>query len=118
MNDPSPESRPDRDDRPIDPSAEWHRGYPEARIGGVCSALARHLDVPLPAVRTAFVLAAVFPGIQGFGLTLYLAIWALTPPAPNEASVLDRAVDSVSGLVSGRRERPDRAASWDDADPR
>jgi len=104
------------DEHPPIPPGGWHRGHPEARIGGVCSMLARQFDVPLPVVRAGFVLAAVVPGLQGVGLTLYLAIWALTPPAEGEASALDRVVDGVSGLLAGRRTR-DTQRPWHDSDP-
>ena len=32
------------------------------------------------------------------GVTLYLAIWALTPPAPDAPSLLDRVVAAASEL--------------------
>ena len=57
------------------PLSEWHRGGPERRLAGVCTALARELDVPLPAVRAAFVLAVALPGIRVLAAGLYLALW-------------------------------------------
>ena len=77
------------------PFSEWHRGGPERRIAGVSTALARELDVPLPAVRAALVLAA----------GLYLALWFVLPPAPGEPSALDRVVVAVEDLFSARRDR-------------
>jgi phage shock protein PspC (stress-responsive transcriptional regulator) len=72
------------------PVSEWHRSGPERRLAGVCMALARELDVPLPAVRAAFVLAIALPGIRLLAAGLYLALWFVTPPAPGEPSALDR----------------------------
>ena len=74
------------------PVSEWHRSGPERRLAGVCMALARELDVPLPAVRAAFVLAIALPGIRVLAAGLYLALWFVTPPAPDEPSALDRAL--------------------------
>ncbi len=74
------------------PVSEWHRSGPERRLAGVCMALARELDVPLPAVRAAFVLGIALPGIRVLAAGLYLALWFVTPPAPDEPSALDRAL--------------------------
>lgn len=82
---------------------EWHRGHPERRICGVCTTIARQFDLPLPIVRSGFVIAALLPGLQSIGLSLYAAIWALTPPAPNEPSLLDRGVAAFSELFGGSR---------------
>jgi phage shock protein PspC (stress-responsive transcriptional regulator) len=87
------------------PFSEWHRGGPERRIAGVCTALARELDVPLPAVRAAFVLAVALPGIRVLAAGLYLALWFVLPPAPGEPSGLDRVVVAVEDLFSARRDR-------------
>jgi len=57
------------------PLSEWHRGGPERRLAGVCTALARELGVALPAVRAAFVLAVALPGIRVLAAGLYLALW-------------------------------------------
>ena len=82
------------------PLSEWHRGGPERRLAGVCTALARELDMPLPAVRAAFVLAVALPGIRVLALGLYLALWFVTPPAPDEPSALDRALIMLEDLFS------------------
>ncbi len=87
------------------PLAEWHRGAPERRLAGVCSALARELDVPLPAIRAAFVLAVALPGIRVLAIGLYLALWFVTPNAPGEPSGLDRVVVAFEDLVGARRDR-------------
>lgn len=82
------------------PLSQWHRSGPERRLAGVCMALARELDVPLPAVRAAFVLAVALPGIRVLALGLYLALWFVTPPAPDEPSALDRALIVFEDLFS------------------
>ena len=92
------------------PLSEWHRGGPERRLAGVCTALARELDMPLPAVRAAFVLAVVLPGIRVLALGLYLVLWFVTPPAPDEPSTLDRALVMLEDLfgtsdAGSKRER-------------
>ena len=86
------------------PLSEWHRAGPERRLAGVCTALARELDMPLPAVRAAFVLAVALPGIRVLALGLYLALWFVTPPAPDEPSALDRALIMLEDLFSTSRE--------------
>lgn len=88
------------------PLSEWHRGGPERRLAGVCTALARELGVPLPAVRAAFVLAVALPGIRVLAAGLYLALWFVTPPAPGEPSGLDRSIVAIEDLFSARSERP------------
>jgi phage shock protein PspC (stress-responsive transcriptional regulator) len=80
---------------------EWHRGHPENRIAGVCTTIARQFDVPLPIVRSAFVVAALIPGLRGVSVLLYLAIWGLTPPAAGEDSTLDRTVETLGRLFDG-----------------
>ena len=90
------------------PLSEWHRSGPERRLAGVCTALARELDIPLPAVRAAFVLAVALPGVRILAGGLYLALWFVTQPAPDEASGLDRAILWVEDLFGGRRDQPER----------
>ena len=88
------------------PFSQWHRGGAERRLAGVCAALARELDVPLPAVRAAFVLAVALPGIRILAAGLYLALWFVTPPAPGEPSGLDRAIVTLEDWFSPREDRP------------
>jgi signal transduction histidine kinase len=51
-------------------------------LGGVCAALAVHLDQPLSRVR-AIMLLLVLAG--GFGALLYLWLWAVVPLEPGDA---------------------------------
>jgi phage shock protein PspC (stress-responsive transcriptional regulator) len=90
------------------PFSQWHRGGAERRLAGVCTALARELDVPLPAVRAAFVLAVALPGIRLLAAGLYLALWFVTPPAPGEASALDRTIVMLDGWFSPTEDRPNQ----------
>jgi len=90
------------------PLSEWHRGGPERRLAGVATALSRELDIPLPAVRAAFVLAVALPGIRVLAAGLYLALWFVMPPAPGEPSGLDRVIVAFEELFSGRSDRPKR----------
>ena len=99
------EHLPSTDRRPL---SEWHRGGPERRLAGVCTALARELDMPLPAVRAAFVLAVALPGIRILAAGLYLALWFVTPPAAEEPSGLDRAIVAFEDLFSVRSDRPNK----------
>jgi phage shock protein PspC (stress-responsive transcriptional regulator) len=86
------------------PLSEWHRHGPERRLAGVCTALARELDMPLPAVRAAFVLAVALPGIRVLAAGLYLALWFVTPPEPDEPSALDRTLIMIEDLIGAGRE--------------
>jgi phage shock protein PspC (stress-responsive transcriptional regulator) len=88
------------------PLSEWHRGAPERRLAGVCSALARELDIPLPAVRAAFVLAVALPGIRVLAVGLYLALWFVTPTQPGEPSGLDRVIVAFEDLLGARSGGP------------
>jgi len=87
------------------PLSEWHRGGPQRRLAGVCSALSRELDIPLPAVRAAFVLAVALPGIRILALGLYAALWFVTPDDAGEPSGLDRVIVAFEDLLGARRDR-------------
>jgi phage shock protein PspC (stress-responsive transcriptional regulator) len=78
---------------------ELHRDHPERRLAGVCAALAAALDVPLVAVRAAFLIGAVLPPTSAVVLALYLALWFLLPPSPTAPSGLDRAVGAGRALA-------------------
>ena len=45
-------------------------------LGGVCSGLARHMDLDPTVIRLAFLLAAVFWGV---GPLIYLIMWLVIP---------------------------------------
>lgn len=83
--------------------AEWQRGGAERRLAGVCAAIARQLELPLPLVRALFIVAAVVPSTRSAAVLLYLALWFLTPPEHGEPSGLDRVVNAVSSFGFGAR---------------
>lgn len=88
---------------------EWHRGYPEGRVAGVCAGLAGHFDMPLTLVRAGFVLGALMgPSVIFVGFS-YLALWFLMPEKPGAESGLDQVVDAVSDLSGTARERIERS---------
>ena len=90
------------------PLSDWHRGGPERRLAGVCNAISRELDIPLPAVRAAFVIAVALPGIRVLAAGLYLGLWFVTPPEPSEPSGLDRVIVACEDLFGLRRDELDR----------
>jgi phage shock protein PspC (stress-responsive transcriptional regulator) len=77
-----------------DPS-EWHRGFPERRIAGVCASVAHCLRVSVSAVRAAFVLLTL---VHGFGVALYAICWFVLPDNPGGRSGFDRVVEAVRTL--------------------
>ncbi len=80
--------------------SEWHRGFPEGRIGGVCAAVAHYLRFSLSAVRAAFVLLALF---HGLGVALYAILWFVLPDQPAGRSGLDRVVEAARALFGDLR---------------
>lgn len=87
---------------------EWHRGFPERKIAGVCAGVAHALDLPLPVVRAGFLLLAVFPGFRGLGVGAYLVLWLLMPAEPGAPSPLDRVIDAAKELLGAPSERRGR----------
>lgn len=82
----------------------WHRSHPEARLAGVCAALAHALAVPLAGVRLAFVVLTFF---HLLGVLVYGALWLLIPAKPGAESYLEsllRRALSLAGVLSGRHD--------------
>lgn len=77
---------------------EWHRGYGDRKIAGVCSSIAHNLAVSVTAVRATFLLLAL---MHGFGLALYAVLWLLLPDGPGGRSVFDRLLAAVRDLLGG-----------------
>jgi len=75
---------------------EWHRGYPERRVAGVCAALAQQFRISVSAVRAAFVLLALF---RGLGIALYAVLWFVLPNQPGGRNGLDRLMDAFRALI-------------------
>jgi len=91
----------------------WHRSHPEARVAGVCAALAHALALPLPAVRLVFVILSF---IHFIGVLLYAGLWLVIPRDPGGESqieiVLRRALD-LAALLGGRRAGNDQRSVLD-----
>jgi phage shock protein PspC (stress-responsive transcriptional regulator) len=85
----------------------WHRSHPEARLAGVCAALAQALAVPVAAVRLGFV---VLTCVHLLGVLLYGALWLIIPLQPGGQSQLERLLRwalNLAGVLGGRRsQRP------------
>jgi len=87
-------------------AGSWHRSHPEARLAGVCAALAFALAVPVAAVRLGFVVLSFF---HLLGPLLYGALWLIIPKRPGDDSLLERGLHHVLDLaatLSGRHNRP------------
>ncbi len=79
---------------------EWHRGYPERRIAGVCASIAHQLLISVSAVRAGFVLLVLF---RGFGFALYAVLWFVLPDRPGGRNGLDRLLDAFRALFDQPR---------------
>ena len=75
----------------LDP-AGWHRSHPEARLAGVCTALAHVLAVPVALIRVVFV---VLTFIRFLGPLLYVGLWLVIPRRAGEDSLLERALQEL-----------------------
>ncbi len=75
--------------------AEWHRGFPERRIAGICASIAHNLRISVTPVRAAFVLLTLF---HLYGVALYAILWFVVPEQPGERTGLDRLVEAVCSL--------------------
>ncbi len=81
----------------------WHRSYPEARVAGVCAALAHALALPLPAVRLVFVILSFMHFV---GVFLYAALWLVIPRDAGgqlQLEILLRRALDLAALLGGRR---------------
>lgn len=83
----------------------WHRGYPEAKLAGVCAAIAHNTGVSVTVVRAVFVLLTFF---HGLGPLLYAILWVLLPDRPAGTSPLERVAEAVRELfgATAPRHRP------------
>lgn len=84
----------------------WHRSHGDARLAGVCSALAHALAVPAAAVRLVFV---VLTFVHLVGPLAYGSLWLVIPRRPGDESLLEQflkhALDLAS-MLGGRRNEP------------
>jgi phage shock protein PspC (stress-responsive transcriptional regulator) len=84
----------------------WHRSHPEARLAGVCAALAHALAVPVAAVRLGFVVLTFF---HLLGPLVYGALWLIIPRRPGEESLLERLLrraQELAAMLGGRQNQP------------
>jgi len=87
----------------IDPS-RWHRSHGDARVAGVCSALAAALAIPVGAVRAGFFVTAILP--MHLGLLVYAALWVVIPRQAGGESLLEHGLRcglAAANRMSGRR---------------
>jgi phage shock protein PspC (stress-responsive transcriptional regulator) len=84
----------------------WNRSHPEARLAGVCAAVAHALAVPVAAVRLAFV---VLTFVHLLGPMIYIALWMVIPREPGGESqfeILLRWVQNLTGGFGGQSREP------------
>jgi phage shock protein PspC (stress-responsive transcriptional regulator) len=92
--------------------SRWHRSHPGARLGGVCTALATALAVPVAAVRLAFVVLSLF---HLLGPVLYIALWLIIPKRPGDDSLMERALWralDLAATLGGRHNQPPSPPSF------
>jgi phage shock protein PspC (stress-responsive transcriptional regulator) len=86
-------------------SERWHRSHPEARIGGVCAALAHALALPVAGVRAGFVVLTLVLPVHIFGPLLYGGLWLVIPKRPGGDSQLEHWLRwglAIAAKFSGR----------------
>ncbi len=84
----------------------WHRSHSDARLAGVCAALAHAFALPTAAVRLAFV---VLTFVHLLGPLIYGGLWLIIPRRPGDESLLEGVLKTASDLAAmlgGRRNRP------------
>jgi len=82
---------------PID-TADWHRNHAEARLAGVCAALAHAFALPVALVRLGFVFFTIFLHV---GVFAYIGLWLLIPPAPGQVSYAEGALQWGLDMLRG-----------------
>lgn len=83
-------------------ATEWHRNHPEARLAGVCAALAHAFAVPVAAVRLGFVVFTIFFHLAPL---FYGTLWLILPERPGAESLLEQALRWALDLIGGARPR-------------
>jgi len=84
---------------------EWHRGYPDRKLAGVCTSVAHNLGISVTAVRAGFLLLAL---LHGAGILLYAVLWFVLPDGPGGRSGLDRAAEALRMLFGSERHPTER----------
>jgi phage shock protein PspC (stress-responsive transcriptional regulator) len=89
--------------------ARWHRSHPEARLAGVCAALAHAFNLPVTAVRVGFVVMTLVLPVHILGPLLYGVLFLIIPHRPGGDSVLEewlRRGLALAARFSGRPNGP------------
>ena len=84
-------------------SERWHRDHAEAKLAGVCAALAHVFAIPVVLVRLGFVLFTFFTHVAPL---VYVALWLVIPPGPGRDSLLESVLQralSIAGGIGSRR---------------
>lgn len=66
--------------------AGWRRDRADARLAGVCSAVAHGLHAPVPLVRLGFIILTFF---HLLGAMAYVALWLVIPAREGDDPVLE-----------------------------
>jgi len=69
----------------------WYRARYGKVISGVCMGLAKQFNLSVTLLRLAFLLGAF---IGGWGVIIYIALWAIMPREPKRARALRNGRDS------------------------
>ena len=89
--------------------SRWHRSHPEARVAGVCAALAHAFSVPVTAVRVGFVVVTLVLPVHILGPLIYAALFVVIPHRPGGESLLEswlRRGLALAARFSGRPNGP------------
>lgn len=74
----------------------WHRSHAEARVAGVCAAVAHALAFPVAGVRLVFVVLTFF---HLLGPIFYGLLWLVIPPRPGDDTVLESLLQRALAIV-------------------
>jgi phage shock protein PspC (stress-responsive transcriptional regulator) len=92
-------------------ASRWHRSHADARLAGVCTAMAHVLAVPVALVRVGFVITTFFHLLGAFA---YAALWLIIPKHPGEDSLLEHGLRHALALAAklgGRSSDPPAPSS-------
>ena len=87
----------------------WHRRHSEARLAGVCAALAHALALPVAGVRVGFVLATVLLPVHILAPLVYAGLFLVIPKDPGGDSLLEQWLRwglAIAARFSGRAGGP------------
>jgi len=78
----------------------WHRDHDDARLAGVCTAVAHGLSLPTSVVRLAFV---VLSFVHLVGVFLYVGLWLIVPGRHDDESLLEVIAGQVQATLRRMR---------------